>query len=214
MKTKVLTVSLFVFCSFGASAQILTGDSFAKYDTDKYDGKADHKHQYVQAADGLKSRYELDKNDQLTYSVIIDCPNTPKDKLYDNINGWFTKAFGDKTSTITTNSKESGTLSVNTTLKNVVTYPHQIVSVNMITKINIKDDKIRLTCTIKDYVINTSSSWNPKKCYPFYDEQDELRKKIGASAYVAGYAFAEIVQQQLTDAAKPKVETPSSDDDW
>ena len=214
MKTKVLTVSLFMLCSLGASAQLLTGDSFANYDLDKYDGKADHKHQYVQAADKLKSRFELDKNDQLTYSKVIDCPNMDKDKLYESVNAWFTKAFADKTASVQTNSKETGALIVNVNVKNVVTFPHQVVSVNMIVKINIKDAKVRLTSTIKDYVINSGTSWTSKKCYPFYDEQDELRKKIGSSAYSASCVFTEIVETQLTEAVKPKVEANTSDDDW
>ena len=214
MKVKVLIVSLLMFNAFVSSSQILTGDSFAKYDIDKYDGKADHKHQYVQAAEKLKSRFELDKNDQLTYSKVIDCPNMDKDKIYDCVNTWFTKAFADKTASVQTNSKETGALIVNVNVKNVVTFPHQVVSVNMIVKVNIKDGKVRLTSTIKDYVINSGTSWTSKKCYPFYDEQDELRKKIGSSAYAASCVFTEIVETQLTEAVKPKVEANTSDDDW
>ena len=214
MKVKVLILSLLMLGAGSASAQLLTGDSFAKYDLDKYDGKADHKHQYVQAAEGLKSRFELDKNDQLTYSKVIDCPNMDKDKIYDCVNAWFTKAFADKTASVQTNSKETGAMIVNVNVKNVVTFPHQVVSVNMIVKVNIKDGKVRLTSTIKDYVINSGTSWTSKKCYPFYDEQDELRKKIGSSAYSASCVFTEIVETQLTEAVKPKVEANTSDDDW
>ena len=214
MKVKVLILSLLMLGAGSASAQLLTGDSFAKYDLDKYDGKADHKHQYVQAAEGLKSRFELDKNDQLTYSKVIDCPNMDKDKIYDCVNAWFTKAFADKTASVQTNSKETGAMIVNVNVKNVVTFPHQVVSVNMIVKVNIKDGKVRLTSTIKDYVINSGTSWTSKKCYPFYDEQDELRKKIGSSAYSASCVFTEIVEAQLTEAVKPKVEANTSDDDW
>ena len=200
--------------AFGASAQILTGDSFAKYDIDKYDGKSDHKHQYVEAATALKSRFELDKNDQLSYSAVIECAGMDKDKIYDNINGWFAKAFGEKNSSIKSNDKESGTLTANVNVKNVVTFPHQIVSVNMIVKINIKDGKLRLVQTIKDYVINSGTPWTSKKCFPFYDEQDALRKKIGSSAYVASCVFAEIVEKQLKEAVTPKAPVKDNDDDW
>ena len=137
-----------------------------------------------------------------------------KDKIYDNINGWFTKAFADKNSSIKTNEKESGTLVANTTLKSIVTFPHQIVSVNMIVKINIKDGKLRVVQTIKDYVINASTTWVPKKCSPLYDEPDALRKKLGSSAYVASCVFAEIVEKQLNEAAKPKAQVNDNDDDW
>ena len=214
MNAKHLFLGLLMLNTLGASAQILTGDSFAKYDIDKYDGKPDHKHQYVEAATKLKAKFELDKNDQLTYSTVIECAGMDKDKIYDNISGWFTKAFGDKGSSIKTNDKESGTLTVNTTLKNIVTFPHQIVSVNMIVKINIKDGKLRLVQTIKDYVINAGTSWTAKKCYPIYDEQDALRKKIGSSAYVASCVFAEIVEKQLNEAAKPKAPANDNYEDW
>ncbi len=214
MKAKKLILGVLMLNAFGASAQILTGDSFAKYDIDKYDGKSDHKHQYAEAAVALKSRFELDKNDQHSYSIVIDCAGMDKDKIYDNISGWFTKTFGDKNSSIKTNEKESGTLVANTTLKNVVTFPHQIVSVNMIVKINIKDGKLRLVQTIKDYAINVETKWAPKKCYPFYDEQDALRKKIGASAYVASCVFAEIIEKQLNEEVKPKAQVKDNDDDW
>ena len=214
MKVKHLFLGLLMLNTLGASAQILTGDSFAKYDIDKYDGKPDHKHQYVEAATALKSKFELDKNDQLTYSAVIECAGMDKDKIYDNINGWFTKTFGDKNSSIKTNEKESGTLVANTTLKSIVTFPHQIVSVNLIVKINIKDGKLRLVQTIKDYVINAGTPWTSKKCYPFYDEPDALRKKIGSSACVASCVFAEIVEKQLNEAAKPKAPVNDNDDDW
>lgn len=211
---KKLLLGLFVLSTMSVSAQILTGDSFAKYDIDKYDGKPDHKHQYVEAATSLKSRFELDKNDQMTYTTVIDCPNMDKDKIYDNINGWFTKAFADKSSSIQTNDKASGTLAASTTLKSIVTFPHQIVSVSLSVKINIKDGKLRLVQTINEYIINSSSKWAVKKCYPFYDEQDALRKKIGSSAYVASCVFAEIVEKQLNEAAKPKAPVNDNDDDW
>ena len=214
MKAKKLILGVLMLNAFGASAQIMTGDSFAKYDIDKYDGKPDHKHQYVEAATSLKSKFELDKNDQLSYSAVIECAGMNKDQIYDNINGWFTKAFADKSSSIKTNDKESGTLLVNTTLKNVVTFPHQIVSVNLIVKINIKDGKVRLVQTIKDYVINSGTPWTSKKCYPFYDEQDALRKKIGSSAYVASCVFAEILEKQLNEEVKPKAPVKDNDDDW
>lgn len=214
MKVKHLFLGLLMLNTLGASAQILTSDSFAKYDIDKYDGKPDHKQQFVEAANALKSKFELDKNDQLSYSTVIECPNLNKDKIYDNINGWFTKAFADKNSSIKTNEKESGTLVANTTLKSIVTFPHQIVSVNMIVKINIKDGKLRVVQTIKDYVINASTTWVPKKCSPLYDEPDALRKKLGSSAYVASCVFAEIVEKQLNEAAKPKAQVNDNDDDW
>ena len=211
---KKLLLGLFVLSTMSVSAQILTGDSFAKYNIDKYDGKADHKHQYVEAATALKSKFEVDKNDQITYSTVIDCPGMDKDKIYDNISGWFTQAFADKASTIQTNDKASGTLAANTTLKSIVTFPQQIVSVDMSVKINIKDGKLRLVQTIKQYYVNVSSKWVVKKCYPYYDEQDALRKKIGASAYVASCVFAELVETQLTEAAKPKAPANDNDDDW
>lgn len=214
MKAKHLFLGLLMLNTMGASAQILTADSFAKYDIDKYDGKPDHKHQYVEAATKLKPKFELDKNDQLSYSTVIECAGMDKDKIYDNINGWFTKTFGDKNSSIKTNDKAAGTLVANTTLKSIVTFPHQIVSVNLIVKINIKDGKVRMVETIKDYIINAGTPWTAKKCYPIYDEQDALRKKIGSSAYVASCVFAEIVEKQLGEAAKPKVEVKDNDDDW
>ncbi len=214
MKTKLLIVSSLILSAFGTSAQILTGDSFAKYDIDKYDGTADHKQQFVKGAEGLKSRFELDKNDQLSYSTIIECQNQTKDNLYESVNEWFTNAFADKNSSIKTNDKETGTLLVNVNLKNIVSFPHQIVSVNMIVKVNIKDGKVRLTSTIKDYVINSSTSWTPKKIYPFYDEPDALRKKVGSSAYVASCVFTEIVEKQLKEATAPKAKVEDTDDDW
>lgn len=214
MKTKLLIVSSLILSAFGTSAQILTGDSFAKYDIDKYDGTADHKPQFIQAAEGLKDRFELDKNDQISYSTVIECPNMTKNKLYESINEWFTKAFADKNSSIKTNDSTSGTLIANSTLKNIITFSQQIVSVNMTVKINIKDEKIRLTSTIKNYTINVSTTWATKKCFPFYDEQDALSKKIGASAYTASCVFTDIVESKLKEIVAPKAPVDNSDDDW
>lgn len=214
MKIKQFVLGLFLLSTFGASAQIITAESFANTNIDKYDGVADRKHQYVQAADGLKSRFELDQTDKLSNVTIIECQGNAKAKLYSSINAWFTKAFADKNSTIEKNDQASGTLEVKTVLKNIVKFPHQIVSVNMTVKINIKDDKVRVVNTIQQYTINAGTAWVSKKCYPFYDEQDALRKKIGSSAYVASCVFAEEVVKQIEEAVKPKAPVQDNNDDW
>lgn len=214
MKAKFLIISALVMSAFGTSAQILTGDSFAKYNIDKYDGTADHKQQFVPAADGLKSRFVLDKNDQLSYSVVIDCPNQTKDKLYESVNEWFAKAFADKNSSIKTNDAEAGTLIANVNLKDIISFPHQLVTPEMIVKVNVKDGKVRLSSTIKQYLVNGSTVWTSKKCYPFYDEQDALKKKISSGAYVVCCVFTELVEKQLKEAVAPKAPVNDSDDDW
>lgn len=214
MKAKTLIASMFLLSTFGTSAQILTSESFAKYDIDKYDGTVDHKQQFVPAADALKGRFELDKNNQLSYGVVIECPNQTKDQLYKSINEWFIKAFADKNSSIKTNDAETGTLLVNTSLKNVITFPRQIASPELIVKVNIKEGKVRLTTTIKQYLVNASTVWDAKKCYPFYDEQDTLRKRIGSATYVSCCVFTELVEAQLRDAVSIKAPANDTDDDW
>ncbi len=197
-----------------ASSQILTADEFAKHNIDKYDGIADKKHQYVQAAEALKDQFALDKNNQYSKVTIIDCPNMKKDALYKNVNEWFKKSFADKASTIQRDDAESGVMIVNTTLKNIVTFPHQLVSVNLIVRIDVKDNKIRLTNTIHHYIINSSTEWQVKKCAPFADVQDQLTKKVGSSAYVASCIFAETAAKKLEEASKPKVVVDDDNDDW
>jgi len=213
MKHYLLIAGLLLFSSLQASAQLLTAESFNKINIDKYDGRSDKKHQYVPAADNLKSYFEIDKNNQLSSIQVIELAGMDKDKIYDNINAWFTKAFSDKLSSIKTNNKESGQMIVNTVLKNIVKFPHQIVSVDMTTRIDVKDGKIRLTNIINKYLINAGTEWSAKKCYPFIDEQDELRKKVGSSGYVTACVYVDIVTEQIKEAAKPKA-TQKTDDDW
>ena len=213
MKNILIIASLLFAGALQSSAQLITAESFEKINIDKYDGQADKKHQYVPAADKLKPRFEIDKNNQLASSQIIELSGMDKNKIYDNVNIWFKKTFADKASTIQTNDKEKGQLVVNTLLKNIVKFPHQVVGVNMTVKIDVKDGKIRLTNIINNYIINAGTEWNAKKCYPFYDEQDVLRKKVSSSGYVVACTFADIVAEQLKEAAKPKV-VQDSDDDW
>jgi len=213
MKNTLIVAGLLLFGSLQASAQLLTAESFEKTNIDKYDGKSDKVQQYVPAAEALKSRFEIDKNNQVVSTQVIELSGMDKDKIYDNINGWFAKAFADKNSTIKTNDKEKGQLVANTVLRNIVKFPHQIVSVNMTVRIDVKDGKIRLSNTINNYIINSDTEWDAKKRYPFVDDQEALRKKVSSSGYVAACIFTEIVAEQLKDAATPKV-TNDTDDDW
>jgi hypothetical protein len=218
MKRKIIIIAA-LFASVTMNAQIMTEKDFENYNIDKFDGKADGKADYVQAAINLKDSFGLDKNNQISCVSVVQCPDMSKEKIYVEANNWFANSFNDGKSVIQLNDKDAGTIIAKGFLHNIAKHVSFTTSADVsawvIIRIDIKDGKFRMTSTIQEYnlisgqgVMGAMSStgqdlrpetWLPAECFPF---KGNTYKKTASKAYVACFVYSNILADKLTTAIK------------
>lgn len=158
MKKIVVLVAAFLMAVGSASAQIMKSADLEKYAKVRYGDK------WLDAAKNLSAELTLDKNESLTYQQIINAPGKNKDQLYILLNYWATATFQDRQA-ITLDDKESGTIIISSTMPNIVehmgTLNEYSISITPVIKIDIKDERIRVTYTVQNYDIlnNSGAGW-------------------------------------------------------
>lgn len=150
-KTILMAVALLLLCvTTNTQAQIMKSADLEKYAKNKYGDN------WLNAAANLAKDLTLDKNGNLTFQQIIESSGKSKEQLYVMMNYWVTATFKDKQN-VTLNDKETGTIIINATMENIVTHTGGLnqysVSITPIIKIDIKDNKIRVTYTVQNYDI-------------------------------------------------------------
>ena len=148
MKKFLFTTTLLLVSMMTVTAQIMKPEDLEKYAKSRYGDK------WLDAAANLASQLTLDKNNNLTYQQVIPAPGKTKEQLYILMNYWTTATFQDKQA-ITLNDKESGTIIITSTMENIATHTGGLsqysVSITPVIKIDIKDEKIRVTYTVQSY---------------------------------------------------------------
>ena len=158
MKKTIITLMLLVASTTFASAQLMKSADLEKYAKERYGDK------WLDAAKNLSTQLTLDKNESLTYQQIIEVPGKNKDQLYIMLNYWATAMFKDKQA-ITLDDKESGTIIISSTMANIVEHTGTLneysISITPVIKIDIKDERIRVTYTVQSYDIlnNVGAGW-------------------------------------------------------
>jgi len=158
MKKKIVLSFILLLTAMGASAQIMKSADLEKYAKVRYGEK------WLDAAKNLSAELTLDKNESLTYQQIINAPGKDKNQLYILLNYWATATFKDKQA-ITLDDKESGTIIISSTMPNIVehmgTLNEYSISITPVIKIDIKDERIRVTYTVQSYDIlnNAGAGW-------------------------------------------------------
>ncbi len=158
MKKIVVLVAAFLMAVGSASAQIMKSADLEKYAKVRYGDK------WLDAAKNLSAELTLDKNESLTYQQIIEAPGKTKNQLYILLNYWATATFQDKQA-ITLDDKESGTIIISSTMADIVehmgTLNEYSISITPVIKIDIKDERIRVTYTVQNYDIlnNSGGGW-------------------------------------------------------
>lgn len=143
-------VAAVLFCgaALSASAQVMKAADLEKYAKERYGEK------WLEAAANLRQTLKLDKNESLTYQQVIDVPGKDKKQLYVALNYWATATFKEK-GAITLNDKEDGCIIVSSTIKNIAEHMGTInkysVSITPVIRIDIKDERIRVTYTVQNY---------------------------------------------------------------
>jgi hypothetical protein len=222
----VLFVVLFVMV-LNANAQIMRTEELEKYAKEKYGEK------WNEAAANLASTLKLDKNNSLTYVQVIDCPGKTKDELYVILNYWVTASFNDANSVIKLNDKELGCIIAQGYLANIAGHMggsnSYDVSVKPIIKLDIKDNKVRVTYTVQNYEAivyagggilgaisgtipsKLAEKWVLEKCYPFIDK--DSHKKTSSKALIMTHAFSNVIMDKIEEAVKNGV-SGNENDNW
>jgi len=150
MKLWMLAAVLSVCGAMNVQAQVMKAADLEKYAKNKYGDK------WLDAAANLASGLTLDKNESLTYQEVIEAPGKSKQQLYIALNYWVTATFKDKQA-ITLNDKEAGCIIVSSTIDGIAdhtgTIYRYVVSITPVIKIDIKENRVRVTYTVQNYDI-------------------------------------------------------------
>lgn len=222
MKKMMLSILLCVM-TVCASAQIMRAEELEKYAVSKYGDK------WTEAAQNIASRIQLDKNNCLTFTQIIDCPNQTKEQLYVKINYWYVATFNDANSVIKLNDKDAGVIIGSGFVSDIAGHLGGMnaynVSIRPIIKTDIKDNKIRITYTVQDYEVEkrngggilgaftfssnnntppviTEEKWTLEKCFPFVEKDSHVAKRTSSKALVMTYAYSNVIMDKIEEAAK------------
>ncbi len=182
---KLMTLALAVIASMAVQAQVMKSADLEKYAKEKYGDK------WLDAAANLAEGITLDKNQSLTYQQVIPAPGKNKQQLYVMLNYWATATFKDKQA-ITLNDKEAGCIIISSTIQNIVEHTGTLnsysVSITPVIRIDIKDEKVRITYTVQNYDImaDISGGWlalreSDKKTYG--DSKRKAEDKTNANLY-------------------------------
>ena len=144
----LMAAILFCVASLSASAQVMKSADLEKYAKERYGDK------WLEAAANLKQMLKLDKNESLTYQQVIEVPGKNKNQLYVALNYWATATFKEK-GAITLNDKEDGCIIISSKIPNIAEHIGTInkysVSITPVIRIDIKDERIRVTYTVQNY---------------------------------------------------------------
>lgn len=224
---KIIACALMALFAVNLSAQIMRSEELEKYAKEKYGEK------WVDAAENLSSQLTLDKNQSLTYTQIIECENKTKDQLYVILNYWVTASFNDANSVIQLNDKELGCIIAQGYLSDIAGHMGGMnaydVSVKPIIKMDIKDNKVRVTYTVQNYEVivlsgggimgaisgaastKIADKWGLETCYPF--AKKDKHKKISSKALIMTHAFSNVIMDKIEEAVKNGL-AGNENDNW
>ncbi len=155
---KSFTVVLLAVAALSVSAQVMKTSDLEAYAKQRYGDK------WLDAAANLRQQITLDKNQSITYQQVIESPGKTKEQLYIMLNYWATATFKDHQA-ITLNDKESGTIIISSTLRNIAEHTGTIneysISITPVIRIDIKEGRIRVTFTVQNYEVlkNQGAGW-------------------------------------------------------
>ena len=89
MKAKLFALALCAASAFcaEAGAQIIRDDELAKYAVEKYG------EDWEEAASKIAAEHPLDANNAFTFTEVLQAPGMDANKIYDELQMWFTSTF-------------------------------------------------------------------------------------------------------------------------
>lgn len=146
-----------------------TAQDFAKYNIDDFDGVADGVADWYAAALAIRANFGLDNQGFVGQTTVIDCPGMSKQDIYVQARLWLEKfCKKDKKSELRLDDNQGSTMVARKRIqdinhgefgkglglkKNNVGFEEINLLVNI--RVDVKDNKCRLTTTIEDYGIHT-----------------------------------------------------------
>lgn len=228
MKKELLFICA-LFMTVNANAQLMRAEELDKYAKEKYGDK------WTEAAANLASTLSLDKNNSLSYTQIVQCPGQSKEQLYVKLNYWFSASFNDANSVIQLNDKEQGVIIAQGYVSNVAQHTGGLSAYNVdikpLIKVDIKNEKVRITYTIQGYnvtksigggimgalsgtrPVNDEQVWVLEKTYPFAEKDAYKAKKTESKALVMAHAYSNVIMDKIEEALKNGL-TGNENDDW
>lgn len=152
MMRKIFITAAFCLCGAvaGVQAQVMKASDLENYAKAKYGEK------WLDAAANLAKGLNFDKNESLTYQQVIEAQGKSKQQLYVMMNYWVAATFKDKQA-VTLNDKDAGCIIISSALEAIAdhtgTLNRYIVNITPVIKIDIKDEKVRVTYTVQNYDI-------------------------------------------------------------
>ncbi len=186
MRKRMFLVAIAVIlATLGVQAQVMKAADLEKYAKERYGEK------WLDAAMNLAQGLTLDKNESLTYQEIVQAPGKTKQQLYLALNYWVTATFKNRDA-ITLNDKEAGCIIISSTIPNIVQHTGTLnkysVSITPVIRLDIKDERVRVTYTVQNYDImaDISGGWlsMPDKDQRTYgDSKRKMDDKTNANLY-------------------------------
>lgn len=229
MKKLVLCVVALMLTTIYANAQVMRTEELEKYAVEKYGEN------WQEAALSLAKELQLDKNNSLTYTQVIDCGEQTKDKLYITLNHWFTETFNDANAVIKLNDKEEGCIIDQGFVSEIAGHMggmnSYVVNIRPIIKVDIKDKKIRVTYTVQYYDVTkaigggimgamggtvpkrSDEKWTLEKCFPFVEKDGHKTKKTSSKALVMTHAYSNVIMDKIEEAVKNGL-VGNENEDW
>ena len=154
------SLSLLFVLSFSvlqANAQVFKTEEVEQFSIEKYGDD------WVEQAQYLTEFIELDKNNRLSFSRVIQCGRKDAEKLYELLNDWFTKTFSDKKSEIMTNSKAERLIIARGYLDDMADHVggvnRYIVGIHPLIRVDIKDKRIKVHFLLSNYDVKKGKWW-------------------------------------------------------
>ena len=235
MKKFLCSLALMAVAALSVNAQIMRAEELEKYAENLYGNK------WVDIAANLKteSTLTLDKNNSLTYVQVVEAPGRTALQLYTTLNYWFTSTFNDANSTIKLNDKEAGCIIAQGSVEGIATHTGGAnkynVSIRPIIRVDIKDEKCRITYSIQAYNVlkvagggimgqinkglngynetkEIYETWPLDQTYPFAEKDAFKAKKTSSKSIIMTYCYSQVMLDKIEEAIKNGM--VNEDDNW
>lgn len=216
MKRKNLRIGIMLIGILTASQAVgadITGIDFSveeykQFNIDDFDGIHDNVPDFREAAKQIKARFGLNQRGYIADTQVIECPNMTKSDIYATARIWFIQFLGNTTDQVgeaRLDESEGTTLLAHKRLYNLnqgnmkkalnltdkQSCKGDYINLMVQIRLDIKDQKCRLTTTIQDYGLcdfdyvkalnnkdyskcETVNSLEPKHSYPFVTDAVQI----------------------------------------
>ena len=186
-----------------------------------------------EAASKIAAEHPLDANNAFTFTEVLQAPGMDANKIYDELQMWFTSTFVDSKSVIQTSERERGLIIargfISGTGSSVGAFTSVGISITPTIKVQIKDERIRVTYSVPFYTevlgsgilgdfgdVFYKTNVTLDKTFPF-GEVSGFSKRARRRAYgrslVMCNAYANVVLDKLDKVIKNGFDG-SADEEW